>query len=162
MNQENLDALIFPDCPLSADLDYSKEKWFEIIQYTLGRFETFLGVPIEHEDLENSNIGHGFCIDIGSPAPACGAFHVTWKGIYGAGWLENAETNLASFYISATLFLYSNTKKLVTNSRESLLEYEYVRLDDNSCIWRPFIENAWMTDEFEEYEPFDDPDKRFV
>ncbi len=51
---------------------------------------------------------------------------------------------------------------MVTNSNESTLEYEYVKLDDGTFTWQPFIKNAWMIDEHEEYEPYDDPDDRFI
>lgn len=128
----------------------------------MDQFERFLGVPIEHENLAECDLSRGFCIEIGSPRPALGAFNITWKGIFGASWLDDPETNISNLYISATIFLYSNTKKLMTNFTDSFLEYEYVKLDERTFTWQPFLKNAWMIDEHEEYEPFDDPDKRFM
>lgn len=162
MNIENIDQLIFPDRPHSPDFDYSTDQWGQIVKYAIDRFEKFLGVPIEHEKIAESELRKGFCIGIGPPIPALGAFSITWKGIFCATWLIEPESKNSHLYISATLFLYSNTKKLVTNSNDSVLEYEYVKFDDKTFGWQPFIKNAWMSDEFEEYESFDDPDKRFV
>lgn len=161
MTNDDIHKLIFPDRRHAADFDYPFDQWIEIAQFALDRFEAFLDVPIEHEEFQESLFGNGFCVGISSPAPALGAFNITWKGIFGAGWLEDSDTQNSNLYISATLFLYSNTNKLVTKSNKSLLEYEYVRLDDKTINWRPFTENAWMTDEFDEYEFFDDPDERF-
>ena len=161
MDQEELEQLLFLDREYSDELDYPRSKWIEIIQNTLDRFETYLGVPVEHEEFQSSSIGSGFCVDIASPVSACGKFNITWKGGYGAGWITDSETKTSFLYISATLFLYSNTKKLVTNSNESFLEFEYVKGEDGTFLWRPFLKNAWMIDEHGEYEYFDDPDERF-
>lgn len=162
MNIENIDQLIFPDRPHSPDFDYSTDQWIAIVKHTMDRFERFLGTPIDHENIVESGLNQGFSIDIVSPAPALGAFNITWKGIFGATWLVEPESKNSNLYITATLFLYSNTKKMETKSNDGFLEYEYAKLDDKTFRWRPFIKNAWMIDEFEEYEFFDDPDKRFV
>ncbi len=132
--------------------EYSTQQWVEIVESILEQLRLFLNLPINHEPLEG-NVGEGFCIDIWSPKPLLGTLALSWKGILGGQVLNDGRR----LDISATLFLYSQHKKLVTKSGASFLELVYARDNSGKGNWRA---DGWLPDEYWEYEFFDKDDYR--
>lgn len=146
----NIDELVWPKS--SSIKEYSSEQWINIVKYVLKKLQTFLNQPIDHEQLED-NIGDGFCINISSPKPLLGAFALSWKGILGGQVLDEGQR----LDISATLFLYSNKKKLLTKSGASFLELVYEKDNLGKGNWRLY---GWLEDVHYEYEFFDQDNER--
>ena len=96
-------------------------------------------------------MGEGFCVDIWSPAPLLGILALSWKGILGGQVLNDGR----KLDISATLFLYSQKKKLVTKEGASFLELVYEKDDSGDGNWRI---DGWLKDVYYEYEFFDQDD----
>lgn len=146
----NIDKLIWPES--NGIETYSIGQWLDIVKYVLEKLQFFLELPIEHEPLEN-NIGEGFCINIWSPAPLLGTFALSWKGILGGQILNDGKR----LDISATLFLYSQKKKLITKEGASFLELIYEKDGFGKGSWRI---DGWLKDVYYEYEFFDQDDTR--
>jgi hypothetical protein len=131
--------------------EYSTEQWISIVEYVLEQLQFFLNLPIEHESLEG-NVGEGFSLNIWSQTLLLGPLALSWKGILGGQILNNSRLN-----ISATLFLYSQKKKLVTKEGASLLELVYEKDDFGNGNWQL---DGWLKDVYYEYEFFDQDDER--
>lgn len=146
----NIDEFVWPE---SGNIgEYSTKQWVDIVEYVLSKLRIFLNLPIDHEPLEN-NVGDGFCVNIWNPKPLLGSLALSWKGILG-GQILNEGRRLN---ISATLFLYSQQKKLITKEGASFIELVYKKDDLGKGNWRM---EGWLTDVYYEYEFFDQEDNR--
>src|SRR5690242_14463957 len=111
----NIFDLIWPKDNSRKVADYSNQEWLSIINHLLHELSIFLGSDFDCTHPIDQFIRKGFSINIQSRGSALGPLSVTWKGILGGGAFDNYV------YVSTTLFLYINKKKVVTKSGESLI-----------------------------------------
>lgn len=123
-------------------------QWQEIARLALQRFSAFLELPIVHERFEDEDFVGGFSVSIYGGNPARGAhLRTTWRGILGADISE-----MCGIQVSATIFVYSDGKRLVARSGGDYLQYRYERSSSGEYHWAA---PEWEMDEHDEYGFFD-------
>jgi len=142
-----MDHLIWPQQNAIDFENYTQEDWISIVRYVQGQFVYFIDTPVAFESLTTASIGDGFCLDMKGWEGQGGPLSVTWHGILGGALLEEA----GYLHISASLFLYVDTQKVVNHAGGSFLEVVFEQAVTGEGEWRM---KGWEPDIYGEYEYF--------
>ena len=142
-----MDHLIWPK-PETIDFkSYTQEDWISIVRYAQRTFAYFMKMPIAFQSLTTASIGAGFCLDMKGWEGHGGPIGLSWHGILGGVPLEEA----GYLHISASLFLYVDTQKVVSHAGDSFLEVVFEKASTGEGEWRL---KGWEPDIYGEYEYF--------
>jgi hypothetical protein len=122
--------------------DYLAEDWIVIINYVISKLNEYFGEIFIYNNDDFSNVGKGFCIEFKSKS-CHGPMNMRLEGTLGADILGDNE----DLRISATLFAYSNDRRLITNDNDSFFQIEY----KSSASGGKWVSLGWMFDEYNEY-----------
>ncbi len=139
--------LIWPQQDSAPFAQYSHQQWVSIIRYAQRTFANFMKMPIAFESLDTASIGSGFCVDMKGWDGHGGPFGLSWHGILGGAPLEDAR----NLHISANLFLYVDTQKVVSHAGDSFLEAVLEQASTGEGEWRL---KGWEADVYGEFEYF--------
>lgn len=139
--------LIWPQQNSAPFAQYSHQQWVGIIRYAQSTFVDFMKMPIAFESLNTASIGDGFCLDMKGWEGHGGPLGLSWHGILGGAPLQEA----GYLHISASLFLYLDTQRVVNHAGDSFLEVVFEKALTGEGEWRL---KGWEPDIYGEYEYF--------
>lgn len=123
------------------------EEWSAIIDYLVKTLENYLQQKIEitDESIEASIVDdEAICCSIRSASSFGGILNIAWEGRLGMELIEGKPS------ISASLFIFSNNRRLVVAGHEegSYVELVYEQLENNKGNWRSL---GWLEDIYGEF-----------
>lgn len=139
--------LIWPQQHNTPFAQYSHQQWVDIIRYAQAKFTQFMNMPVAFESLTTASIGGGFCLDMKGWEGRGGPLGLAWQGILGGDPIEEA----GYLHISAILFLYVGSQKVVSTAGDSFLEVVFERTSAGEGEWRM---KGWEPDIYGEYKWF--------
>lgn len=127
------------------------EEWSAIIDYLVKTLENYLQQKIEitDESIEASIVDdEAICCSIRSASSFGGILNITWEGRLGMELIEGKPS------ISASLFIFSNNRRLVVAGHEegSYVELVYEQLENNKGNWCSL---GWLEDIYGEFKYID-------
>jgi len=142
----DVDRLIWTKEQTVKFSDYSKEHWQKIFLHTFSKFEESLATSCYHEKIDEEEFCRGFCVNIWSPPGPNAFLSFTWRGVLGATIIGTESEEW--IHISASLFIFINTKRVVNSNSRNYIEYTFKQNALGDGEWTC---DDWQDDEYDEF-----------